>query len=95
MMVDVLSDFYTAHYNFAIIAGLMLLFALFLGSKKNIKGVVIVLCLFSVYNLILFNKTKRDPNWYDKTVAKIKAYDPVKEAWDNKDGDDDPNKHSK
>lgn len=93
MMVEILTDFYMIHYNFAIIAGLMLLLALLFISKKNGRGFILMVSLFVVFNLILFNKTKRDPNWYEKTEAKIKAYDPIKEAWDNKDGDDDPNKH--
>jgi len=93
MMVDILTEFYTVHYNFGIVAVLMLLFAIYLVSRKNAKGVVVMLCLCLVYNLIIFNKTKRDPNWYDKMETKIKAYDPVKEAWNNKAGDDDPNKH--
>jgi hypothetical protein len=92
-MVDTLTEFYTVHYNFGIAAVLMFLFALYLGSRKNARGVVVMLCLLLVYNLIIYNKTKRDPNWYDKMEAKIKAYDPVKEAWDKKEGDDDPNKH--
>ena len=92
MMIDILSQFYSAHYNFGIIAIFILLFAAFLGSKKNFKGVFAVLCLFLVYNLVLYNKAKRNPNWYNETEAKVKAYDPVKEAWDKKDGDDDPNK---
>ena len=93
MMTDILTEFYTVHYNFGLIAAFMLLFALYLGSRKNIRGVVVMFCLCLVYNLIIYNKTKRDPDWYDKLEAKIKAYDPVKEAWDNKAGDDDPNKH--
>jgi len=92
-MTDILTEFYTVHYNFGLIAVFMLLFALYLGSKKNARGVVITLCLLLVYNLIIYNKTKRDPEWYEKTEARIKAYDPVKEAWDNKAGDDDPDKH--
>jgi len=92
MMTDILIEFYKIHYNFALIAAFMLLFALYLGSKKNVRGVVVMLSLLLVYNLIIYNKTKRDPDWYDKLEAKIKAYDPVKEAWDNKAGDDDPNK---
>jgi len=93
MMTEVLTEFYTVHYNFGLIAAFMLLFALYLCSKKNIRAAVVVLCILLVYNLIIFNKTKRDPDWYDKLEAKIKAFDPVKEAWDNKAGDDDPNKH--
>jgi len=92
-MVDVLKEFYIIHYNFGLIAAFILLFGLYLGSKKNIRGLVVALCLLLVYNLIIYNKTKRDPEWYDKLEAKIKAYDPVKEAWENKPGDDDPNKH--
>ncbi|MDR2584011.1 MAG: hypothetical protein LBC75_11070 [Fibromonadaceae bacterium] len=93
MMVDILTEFYKVHYNFALIAAFMLLFALYIGSRKNVRGVVVMLCLLLVYNLIIFNKTKRDPDWYDKLEAKIKAFDPVKAAWDNKVEDDDPNKH--
>jgi hypothetical protein len=93
MAIDILTEFYTVHYNFGLIALFMLLFALYLGSRKNVKGVVVTLCILLVYNLIIYNKTKRDPDWYEKTEAKIKAYDPVKEAWNNKEGDDDPNKH--
>jgi len=93
MMTEVLTDFYTVHYNFGLIAVFMLLFAMYLGSRKNVRGVVVMLCFCLVYNLIIYNKTKRDPEWYDTLEAKIKAYDPVKEAWDNKAGDDDPNKH--
>ncbi len=92
MMVDILTEFYTVHYNFGLIAAFILLLALYLGSRKNIRGVVVMLCILLVYNLIIFNKTKRDPDWYDKLEAKIKAYDPVKAAWDNKAGDDDPDK---
>jgi len=92
-MVEILTEFYTTHYNLGLVAVFMLLFALYLGSRKNAKGVVVMLCLCLVYNLIIFNKTKRDPNWYDKLETKVKSYDPVKEAWDNKAGDDDPNKH--
>ncbi|GHV14271.1 hypothetical protein AGMMS49938_10110 [Fibrobacterales bacterium] len=91
-MVDVLSEFYTAHYNFGMIAAFMLLLAAFLGSKKNIKGVAVVLCIFLVYNLVLFNKTKRNPEWYDEGEAKVKGYDPVKALWDAKSADDDPSK---
>ncbi|MDR2732427.1 MAG: hypothetical protein LBB36_04330 [Fibromonadaceae bacterium] len=91
-MIDILSDFYIAHYNFAIIAGLMLLLALFLGSKKNVRSTIIVLCIFLVYNLVLYNKTRHDPDWYDKTEAKVKAYDPIKEAWNERPADDDVNK---
>jgi len=93
MMVDILTEFYTVHYNFGLIAAFMLLLALYLASRKNVRGVVVMLCLLLVYNLIIFNKTKRDPDWYEKTEAKIKAYDPVKAAWDNKSADDDPNRH--
>lgn len=83
-MLEVLSSFYTTHYNFGIIAILMLLLTAFLGSKKNFKSVIVVLCIFLIYNLALFNKTKANPNWYTETEAKIKSFDPVKEAWDNK-----------
>jgi len=92
-MTEVLTEFYTVHYNLGLIAVFMLLFAIYLASRKNAKGVVVMLGLCLVYNLIIYNKTKLDPNWYDKLETKVKSYDPVKEAWDKKEGDDDPNKH--
>jgi hypothetical protein len=94
-MIDILEPFYMAHYNFGIIGALILLFALYLGSRKNVKGVFMFLCIFLVYNLVLFNKTKRNPDWYDETEASVKSYDPVKELWNAKPADDDVNKHNK
>jgi len=92
-MVEILTQFYTAHYNFGLIALFILLFAALLGSRKNVKGVIAALCVFLVYNLVLFKKTERDPEWYDKKEAEIRDYDPVKKLWEDKDADDDPNKY--
>jgi hypothetical protein len=92
MMIDILTGFYTLHYNFGIIAVLMLLLAAFMGSKKNFKGVVVMLSVFLVYNLILYNKTKRDPEWYEKQEAEVTSYDPVKKLWEERPADDDVNK---
>jgi len=91
-MIDILQAFYIAHYNFGIIAILMLLLALWLISRKNFKGLLIIVGLFCAYNLILYNKTKRDPDWYDKKAAEIKSYDPVKKLWEEKPADDDINR---
>jgi hypothetical protein len=91
-MIDILTQFYTNHYNFGIIAVFILLVAAFLGSKKNVKGVLIMLGIFLVYNMVLYNKTKRDPNWYDKTEKEVQNYDPVKELWKEKPADDDVEK---
>jgi hypothetical protein len=92
MMIDVLQHFYTNHYNFGIIAVFMLLLVALLGSKKNAKGVLIMLGIFLVYNLVLYNKARRDPDWYDKAESKAKDYDPVKKLWEEKPADDDVNK---
>jgi hypothetical protein len=91
-IIDILEPFYMAHYNFGIIAILILLLTAFLGSKKNAKGVFIMLCIFLAYNLVLYNKTKRDPDWYEKAEGEAKAYDPVKKLWEEKPADDDINK---
>jgi len=91
-MVDVLSQFYSVHYNFGIIALFMLLFAAWLGSRKNIKGAVTVLCICLVYNFVLFKKAERDPEWYSKKEAQVKGFDPVKKLWEDKSADDDPSK---
>ncbi len=91
-MIEILSEFYTNHYNFGIIAVLMLLLAAFFGSKKNFKGVVVMLSICLVYNLILYNKTKRDPNWYEKKQSEIEGFDPVKKLWEDKPADDDVDK---
>jgi len=91
-IVDILTQFYTVHYNFGLIAIFILLFAAWLGSKKNVKGVIAALCVFLVYNLVLYKKTERDPEWYDKKEAEFKGYDPVKKLWEEKSADDDPDK---
>ncbi|MCL2282185.1 MAG: hypothetical protein FWC26_02595 [Fibromonadales bacterium] len=92
MMIEVLTEFYTNHYNFAIIGVLILLLTAFLGTKKNVKGIVLLLSLFLVYNLVLYNKTKKDPHWYEASEQKVNAYDPVKKLWEDKPADDDINK---
>ena len=91
-VIDVLYPFYTTHYNFGVIAILILLVAAWLGSKKNIKGAIAVVCIFLVYNLVMYKKTKRDPEWYEKKETQIKNYDPVKKLWEDKSADDDPDK---
>jgi hypothetical protein len=92
-IIDVLLPFYTAHINIAGIGLLILLLAIYLASRKNAKGVLLILCVFVVYNLVIFNKTKRNPDWYDETEAKVKGYDPIKELWNERPADDDVNKH--
>lgn len=101
-MIDILEEFYTIHYNFGIIAGLMLLLAAWLGSKKNIKAVLMILGIFAVYNLVLTNKYKRDPHkkstnnqhwcWVEEWQKEVDDYDPVKKLWEDKPADDDTDK---
>ncbi|MCL2260055.1 MAG: hypothetical protein FWC15_01715 [Fibromonadales bacterium] len=101
-MVDILKEFYSIHYNFGIIAGLMLLLAAWLGSRKNIKAVLILLGICLVYNMVLSNKAKRDSHnktvngkhwcWVEEWQKKADDYDPVKELWKEKPADDDVNK---
>jgi len=101
-MVDILKEFYSIHYNFGIIAGLMLLLAAWLGSRKNIKAVLIILGICLVYNLILSNKAKRDLHkkningkhwcWVEEWQKKTDEYDPVKKLWEDKPADDDVGK---
>ena len=92
-IIDVLSQFYSVHYNFGIIAAFLLLLAAFLGAKKeNIKGVIVVLCVFVVYNLVMYNKARKDPEWYQKKEAEVKSFDPVKKLWEEKPADDNIDK---
>jgi len=101
-MIDILTEFYSIHYNFGIIAGLMLLLAAWLGSKKNIKAVLTILGIFLVYNLVLSNKAKRDQHnkttndkhwcWVEEWQKKTNEYDPVKKLWEDKPADDDTDK---
>ena len=92
-MIDTLSQFYSAHYNFGIFAVLLLLLAAFLGSKKNLKGVLIVLGVFMVYNMVLYNKCRKEGmDWYSKKESEVKSFDPVKKLWEDKPADDDLNK---
>jgi hypothetical protein len=91
-MIEVLTPFYTTHYNFGIIGVLMVLLGLYLGSRKNFKGVLFMLGAFLVYNLVIYNKTKRDPEWYERGEEKVRSFDPVKKLWEERPADDDPNK---
>jgi len=91
-IIDVLTPFYKVHYNFGMIAAFILLFAAYLGSRKNVKGLLITLGVFIAYNLVMFNFTRNDPDWYTKKETEVKAFDPVKKLWENKPADDDVKK---
>ena len=57
-MIDVLKLFYTTHYNLGALAVLLLLFLIFLLSKKNFKWAIIILAIFIGYNLGIYKRTE-------------------------------------
>ena len=79
--MDILVEFYKVHYNFGILAGLMVMLALYLLTKRNTQGVAIILVIFVVYNLFLHTRTKHDPLWWDRAVQKIEETNVVDWIW--------------
>jgi hypothetical protein len=81
-MIDNLTVFYTAHYNFAAIAGLLVLLALFLASRRNIRALLLVIAVFVVYNVVLDKKYQKNPNWFEEGLEKVDSSDVVDGLWD-------------
>lgn len=56
-MTEVFKLFYTTHYNFAAVSILLFLLLIFLLTKKNVKGGLVVLALLLVFNVFIFKRT--------------------------------------
>ncbi|PWJ71808.1 MULTISPECIES: hypothetical protein [unclassified Fibrobacter] len=56
-MVDVFKVFYTTHYNIGALSVLLLLFLIFLLSKKNLRLGVVILAILAVLNVAIYKKT--------------------------------------
>lgn len=57
-MIDVLKVFYPTHYNFAAVGILLLLLLIFLLTKKNIKGALVVLAILIAMNVGIYKRTE-------------------------------------
>lgn len=79
--MDILIEFYKVHYNFGLIAGLLALLALFLLSRRNTQGVILVLVLFVAYNAVVYSKTKHDPQWWVKSMERLEQTNLVDWIW--------------
>lgn len=79
--MDILIEFCKVHYNFALISGLMIMLALYLLSRRNTKGVLIVLLICLAYNGVLYSKTKANPAWWDESMQRFEEMDFVDWLW--------------
>lgn len=79
--MDILIEFYKIHYNFALIAGLMLALALYLLSRRNTQAIIFVLVVLLGYNIYIYTKTKNDPKWWVKSVERLEETDVVDWIW--------------
>lgn len=57
-MFDVLSVFYTTHYNFAILSILLVITIIWLLTKKNYKWTIIFLVVLLAFNIAIFKRTE-------------------------------------
>jgi hypothetical protein len=80
-MINNLTAFYGSHYNFGIIAAFILLLAIILATKRNIRGTLVVLAIFLVYNVVLNKKYLKNPDWYEEGVEKVENTDVVGGLW--------------
>jgi len=79
--MDILIEFYKVHYNFALVLALLVLLALYLLSRRNTQGVLLVLVLCLVYNVVLFTKTRSNPNWWDESMQRLEQTNFVDWLW--------------
>ncbi|SHK68247.1 hypothetical protein [Fibrobacter sp. UWEL] len=56
-MVDVFKVFYATHYNIGAVSALLLLFLIFLLSKKNLRTGVVILAVLVAINVAVYKKT--------------------------------------
>lgn len=56
-MFEVLSVFYSTHYNFAILSILLLILIIWLLTKKNYKWSIIFLVVLLAFNIAIFKRT--------------------------------------
>lgn len=79
--MDLLIEFYKVHYNFGLIAGLILMLGLFLLSRRNTQAVALVLAIFLGYNFFVYSKTKNDPQWWAKSMERLEQTNIVDWIW--------------
>ncbi|GEM_PF-516509 len=56
-MINIMRDFYIVHYNICMVFGIMLALAIFFATKKNWKGIIILLVLMIAFNAAIFMRT--------------------------------------
>lgn len=79
--MDTLIAFYKVHYNFAALSVLVLLWALFLIIRGNVKWFLIVMVTLIGYNLVMKNQIEKDPQWFDNFLTKLHEFDFVDKIW--------------
>ena len=56
-MFEIFKAFYPVHYNFGAFALLLLLFVIFLLTKKNFKWAIIFIIVDIAFNVFIYHKT--------------------------------------
>lgn len=79
--MDTLVAFYKVHYNFAAISVIVLMWALFLIWRGNVKWFLIVFISLVVYNLAMKRTIEKDPEWFEEVMSKVAAFDFVDKIW--------------
>ncbi|NLB63070.1 MAG: hypothetical protein GX801_03055 [Fibrobacter sp.] len=79
--MEILVDFFKVHYNFAAIAIIIALIALFKLHKGNIKGFAIYLAVFLVYNIGLKSLVNHNPQWFNDAMESFAEFDFVDWIW--------------
>lgn len=79
--MDILIAFYKVHYNFGLVLALLVMLALYLLSRRNTQGVLLVLALCIVYNIFVFAKTRNNPAWWDDSMKRLEESNFVDWLW--------------
>lgn len=73
--------FYKVHYNFAALAALVILLALFFLIKGNTKALLMTILLLIASQVGLMALIKQNPVWFDDYMKKAETFDFVEYIW--------------
>ncbi len=79
--MESLIEFYKVHYNFAVLAALILLLAIYLILKGNVKGFLFVFIALLAYQIGLKTLIDKNPVWFESSMTKLKTFDFVDYIW--------------
>lgn len=79
--METLTTFYKVHYNFAAVSAIILMWAIFLIWRGNVRWFLIVFISLLAYNIGMKQAIDKNPAWFDETLAKISSFDFVDKIW--------------